>query len=93
MNFPEAFASSGENIENAKKIINSFDPTGSTNIYDALNIAVHLYDLQKKSFEEFNKQPLIVFLTDGEPTIVEINTNRIVSEVPKTTFITINSYL
>lgn len=59
----------------------TFSPNGGTNIYEALKIALHLYDLKKKSSADFNKQPLIVFLTDGDPTVGETNINQIVSKV------------
>lgn len=70
-----------ENIEKAKEVINNYQPDGGTNIYEALKIALHLYDLELKKNKDFNKQPIIVFLTDGDPTVGITGTEEIVNKL------------
>ena len=50
------------NIKKAEKFINELKPVGGTNIEEALNLAL-------KENENSNRTHLIVFITDGKPTI------------------------
>lgn len=81
LSFPEAYAPTKENLENANKIIDKYIPNGGTNIFEALRIAIHLNNLQLKNNKDFNKQPLIIFLTDGDPTVGVSSTEEIISKV------------
>lgn len=60
--FPRAFEATSGNILEAVKAVSSFRAGGSTNIYDALRIALRLTELDR------SEQPMIIFLTDGLPT-------------------------
>lgn len=70
-----------ENIDKAKEVINNYQPDGGTNIYEALKIALHLYELELKKNKGFNKQPIIVFLTDGDPTVGVTATDEIINKL------------
>lgn len=61
-----------------KNVISSFIAQGGTNMFDSMRVALHLVDLNKKSS---NKEPMIIFLTDGEPTTGETNLTTIMEEV------------
>lgn len=69
---------SEKNIENAKKIVNSFNPSGGTNIETALDVALKLHKNSKLKDE---RQPMIMFLTDGQATVGQTNSDLIVSKV------------
>lgn len=71
----------GDTIEKAKSIVNNFDSNGGTNIYVALKVALRLVELSAKNNKENSRQPLIVFLTDGDPTVDISDPNRIVEQV------------
>lgn len=81
LTFPEAYVPSKENVAKAEKIIDTYTPNGGTNIFEALKIAIHLNNLQSKKNKDFNKQPLIIFLTDGDPTVGVTSTEEIISKV------------
>jgi Ca-activated chloride channel family protein len=61
-----------DRVAQAKKWVNDLEATGGTAIYDALEsaLALHPKDDQGRQF-------LIVFFTDGEPTIGETNPEKI----------------
>nr|XP_034824155.1 inter-alpha-trypsin inhibitor heavy chain H4-like [Maniola hyperantus] len=84
---PPAIASP-ENIVAAKIIISKFRARGGTNIYSALDMAINLIqnvvnqtDIagDTNSAKKENKlEPIIIFLTDGEPTVGETDGDRII---------------
>lgn len=67
---------SAENIEGAKKFVSAMVADGGTNINDALNEAVSLLKYQEVSKEM--SVPLIILLTDGQPTVGETNVEVII---------------
>ncbi|XP_025834296.1 inter-alpha-trypsin inhibitor heavy chain H4-like, partial [Agrilus planipennis] len=80
--FPPAYSVNKENIEKAKNTVSGFEPNGGTNINDALKVALHLIEDERKSNKGSDKlQPLIIFLTDGEPTVGVYSTDQIVAEI------------
>lgn len=62
---------SGEQLDNAKRWIDKLSPSGGTAIDDALNEALALRPAD--SARPF----VVVFFTDGQPTIGEVNPDRI----------------
>ena len=64
--------------------MNNTSPGGGTNIYDALKVALHLVDVEhsKKTYER-NIQPMILFLTDGDPTSGVTKHESIIEHVRK----------
>ncbi|CAN0065112.1 unnamed protein product [Lampetra planeri] len=67
---------SAENIEGAKKFVSAMVADGGTNIKDALSEAVSLLKYQEVSKEM--SVPLIILLTDGQPTVGETNVEVII---------------
>lgn len=82
MTFPEGLPATTENIVKAKSIVNTFKINGMTNIFEALKVALHLCDLKHKS-KQFDKQPLVIFLTDGSANVGESKSENIISKVLK----------
>lgn len=78
---PPAFEVNENTIKRAKRIVDSFEADGGTNIYIALKIALRLVESAADENKSNNRQPLIIFLTDGDPTIYVTNTNRIIRDV------------
>ncbi|KAL3280737.1 hypothetical protein HHI36_003973 [Cryptolaemus montrouzieri] len=76
---PGSYEASKQNINHAKSVVDKFEALGSTNIYSALKIALRLVNEN----EQDDKQPIIMFLTDGEPTDGETNTETIITDVTK----------
>ncbi|XP_045472691.1 inter-alpha-trypsin inhibitor heavy chain H4-like isoform X2 [Harmonia axyridis] len=86
LNFPEeaetlpgTFEASEENIRKAKQSVNSFSASGLTNIDAALRIALKLHSNNKEKDE---RQPIIMFLTDGQGTGVrsDVTLSRVSEE-------------
>ncbi|CAH1130948.1 unnamed protein product [Ceutorhynchus assimilis] len=83
---PPSVPANQENIDKAKKVIKEWEANGGTDIESALKIALRVV---AKSNNDKNVQPMIVFLTDGEPTvgnsvpeqitsaITELNTHKV----------------
>lgn len=67
--FPRAFAPTEEVILKACQAVEQMDANGGTNIFEGLRVAVKLIEVEKRSDPENQRQPMIIFLTDGEPTI------------------------
>jgi Ca-activated chloride channel family protein len=63
-----------DNIERAVKFVEGFDATGGTAIGDAMREAL-------KGKSEEGRPSLIVFLTDGQPTVGETDVNRLLAGV------------
>ena len=67
---------SGNNIKKAEKFINDLKPVGGTNIEEALDLAL-------KEKRNSNRTHLIVFITDGKPTIGEIADENLLKKIEK----------
>lgn len=70
-----------DNIQKARNVVNDFSPKGGTNIMSALKIALRLVELSATENRESSRQPLIIFLTDGDPTVDLFNTDEITQKV------------
>lgn len=64
------------NIKKAEKFINELKPVGGTNIEEALNLAL-------KEKGNSNRTQLIVFITDGKPTIGETADENLLKKIER----------
>jgi Ca-activated chloride channel family protein len=69
--FPHLVSVTDENLSKARRFVENIEASGGTNIDDALKSALGLFN------EEDTRQNMIVFLTDGLPTVGETNINTI----------------
>ena len=74
--FSQIESASVNNIKKAEKFINDLKPVGGTNIEEALNIAL-------KEKGNSNRTHLIVFITDGKPTIGETGDENLLKKIKK----------
>ena len=65
---------SQQNINTAGNFINNFRAIGGTNIEEALELALETY-------ESDNRPHMVIFITDGKPTIGETNEDSLVSDI------------
>ncbi|CAH2240464.1 jg6266 [Pararge aegeria aegeria] len=81
---------SPENIAAGKNIVSRFRPSGGTNILHALEQAMNLIQnvVHRQNLSHYingtetkgnELEPIIIFLTDGDPTVAETNTDRIIT--------------
>lgn len=72
-----------DNIAKAKEAIKEMQDHGGTNIIDGLRKAIEMAQVGKESFA--NKvempEPIIIFLTDGEPNVEMSSTEEIIKTV------------
>ncbi len=66
-----------QNINEAKRFIDDLKAIGGTNIEEAFSLAF-------KNYKESNRPHFIVFLTDGKPTIGEMNDEKLVKRILNT---------
>lgn len=67
VDLPLSVATTDSAIANAKEMASTLEATGSTSMLAGLKVAVELTKrIQKKEGDKY--QPLIVLLTDGQPT-------------------------
>lgn len=62
------------NINQAKSFINDLQAIGGTNIEEAFNLAF-------KNYKESERPHFVVFLTDGKPTIGEMNDDNLIKRI------------
>ena len=80
--FPRAYPANADNIKKAKDAIAALKSDGSTSMYGALQVALRLVELeriQKSQADNIKRQPIIVFLTDGQPT--DLSTDEITTKI------------
>ncbi|MBK8467045.1 MAG: VWA domain-containing protein [Chloracidobacterium sp.] len=65
-------AANAEGKRRGEEFINKLQPTGSTNINDSLIASL-------KQFEKGDRPKMLVFMTDGLPTVGESNVDRIIA--------------
>lgn len=75
---PPSFEASQENVDKAKQVIKQLEANGGTDIQSALKTGLEIVSRNK---DPKAHQPIIVFLTDGEPTVGEFSTEKITSTV------------
>ncbi|XP_060517468.1 inter-alpha-trypsin inhibitor heavy chain H4-like isoform X3 [Cylas formicarius] len=75
---PPSFPASSENIKNAKEVVKKFEAYGGTDIQTALKIGLKIV---KTNEDPKSHQPILIFLTDGEPTVGVINGQQIISTI------------
>ncbi|XP_044268022.1 inter-alpha-trypsin inhibitor heavy chain H4-like isoform X2 [Tribolium madens] len=77
---PPAYQATEENKEKAKKVVDKLNAYGGTDIKSALEVGLKLVKKNKED-KKNTHQPIIMFLTDGEPTMGETNTEKITSAI------------
>ncbi|KAF5307797.1 hypothetical protein FQR65_LT06669 [Abscondita terminalis] len=82
-NFPDAYMVNAENIAKAKESISKFEAVSATDINTALQVGLYLVKITKQNNKHPNHQPIIMFLTDGEPTVRETSTEKILNGIRK----------
>lgn len=81
MKLPQSFPATRDNIDKGWSIVEAFSDQTSTNIYTALKVALRLVDLSQPYNTVNGLQPLIMFLTDGEPTEGITDTATIINDI------------
>ncbi|KAF2895409.1 hypothetical protein ILUMI_10766 [Ignelater luminosus] len=83
--FPNAYLADSGNIKKAKDIVSKLIVRGGTDIHSALKVGLRLVELaNSRKIDNINRQPIIVFLTDGDPTVRITSTEDITYKI--TTF-------
>ena len=80
--FPRAHPANSGYIQKAKLAIAKLEAGGSTGIYGALKVGLHLVQLEKirpPGDKDVKRQPIIIFLTDGDPT--DLSTSDITTKI------------
>ena len=72
---PALVPANRENVAKAKRFVENIEANGGTNIDDALKASLALFK------EHEGKENMIVFITDGLPTVGETNINTILQHV------------
>lgn len=80
LTLPPSFPVNKDNLEKAWQIVDGFRAQTSTNIYTALMVALRIVELEETKNKANYLQPLIIFLTDGEPTKGVIDTATIIKD-------------
>ncbi|XP_026466177.1 inter-alpha-trypsin inhibitor heavy chain H4-like isoform X2 [Ctenocephalides felis] len=95
---PAAYPANENYLSKAKEEVSKLEANGGTNIYDSLEIAMRVanrgVDSETLTSGVPKPEPLIIFLTDGDPTVGETDLNKIytmvdeskVSDKPPTIF-------
>ncbi|CAG9823444.1 unnamed protein product [Phaedon cochleariae] len=76
---PPAYPATEENLKKAEKVVQKLKAFGGTDINEGLKTALTLID--KNHLEDKKHQPLIVFLTDGEATVGEVDNDKIIRTI------------
>ena len=72
--FKELVPANKQNIEKAEEFIEKMRPVGGTNIEEALNMALKLESKPDRPY-------MIIFITDGKPTIGEMDKDKLVEKI------------
>lgn len=75
--FPTAYLANADNIKKAKVAVSNLTSDGSTSMFGALEVALYL--VQQERQKANSRQPMILFLTDGEPT--DFSTDEIMKNI------------
>lgn len=76
---PPAYQANEKLIKKAEQVVNKLVALGGTDIETALKTGIKLVEQNLK--DDKKHQPIIIFLTDGEPTVGEVNTEKITRTV------------
>ncbi|KAB0790702.1 hypothetical protein PPYR_14851 [Photinus pyralis] len=80
--FPSAFPANSDVIRKAKAAVSKLVAQGSTAMFGALQVALRLVELERNRQRDSNdlrRQPIVIFLTDGDPT--DATTEDITSKI------------
>ncbi|XP_063902770.1 inter-alpha-trypsin inhibitor heavy chain H3-like isoform X1 [Zophobas morio] len=77
---PPPYEATEENINKAKQVVEKLSAYGGTDIKSALEVGLKI--IKKNREDKGNThQPIIIFLTDGEPTVGETTPDKITSAI------------
>lgn len=79
MNLPEPREATTEIINSAIIVAQNLRASGSTHMIGGLEVSLFLVDRAQGKWK--NHQPILVFLTDGDPTDGECNLENIINIV------------
>ncbi|KAF5288022.1 hypothetical protein FQA39_LY15551 [Lamprigera yunnana] len=78
--FPRAYLANADNIKKAKSAVEKLESDGSTSMYNALELGLHLVQIERLDKDSnVARQPMVIFLTDGDPT--DYGTSEITNKV------------
>ncbi|KAF5288023.1 hypothetical protein FQA39_LY15552 [Lamprigera yunnana] len=77
--FPRAYSANADNIKKAKDSVEKLKSDGSTNMHRALELGLHLVQVEREDKSNIKRQPMIIFLTDGDPT--DFSTTEIANKI------------
>lgn len=80
MTLPPPYQVSDDNIKKAKQVVDKLSAFGGTDIKSALEVGLKIVKMSKEDTNNTH-QPIIVFLTDGEPTVGETQPEKITAAV------------
>jgi Ca-activated chloride channel family protein len=81
--FDKLVTANSQNRDQAEQFIKGLKPMGGTAIDDALKQALALKSKIQNSKSEMDRPFVVIFLTDGRPTIGETDENRILATVKR----------
>lgn len=76
---PPAYSATEQNIEKAEQVVNKLSALGGTDIETGLKVGLQLVEQNLRGDKKH--QPIIIFLTDGEPTVGETSIDKITGTV------------
>jgi len=86
---PDMQQASRDNIKSAEAFVSDFTADGGTNINEALKQALELF---RNKPDDYVQQPnIIIFLTDGLPTVGETNIEKILANVKEKNAVHLNA--
>ncbi|KAK5646826.1 hypothetical protein RI129_005290 [Pyrocoelia pectoralis] len=77
--FPPAYPANADNIKKAKEAISALKSDGSTAMFGGLQVGLRLVELARAQSDKIKRQPIIIFLTDGQPT--DLSTEDIITKI------------
>ena len=82
--FPPAYKANADNIKKAKWAISQLVADNLTSMLGALEVALHLIEVERTQTNKsdlIKRQPIVIFLTDGEPT--DSSADEIIHKITK----------
>ncbi|KAJ8966387.1 hypothetical protein NQ314_003548 [Rhamnusium bicolor] len=80
---PSPIIAANETIEKAKNVVDEISTGGLTNMIGGLETALYLVKVGQNNQADKKHQPIIIFLTDGEPNVGISSTEEIVRIVTR----------
>lgn len=81
LDLPAPSTINNQTLTKAKKVIDDLEAVGGTNIIGALETSLYLSKVAQYHSHEKKNQPIIIFLTDGDPNVGVSSTDSITTIV------------